>query len=82
MAGPPVRRGERHDTGRSAKEPCQQIGLVVMGMHHVDRLDTHQFAQRAPDRGIERIALADLDVVDTGRRRPAIDTEHRITRVA
>src|SRR5258708_23377631 len=61
---PAVSRRQWQDADAPSEHPGEQIGLVVVRVHHVNSSAPDESCQLAPNPGIQRVALDDLDVID------------------
>ena len=82
VPGPAVGGRQRDDRLDARDEQRQEVALVVVRVNDVDAALADQGPRLAPRARIERVPLADLDVVDGQRSRPLIDVIDLVAQVA
>ena len=79
---PAVHGRQRNRAGRAGERKRDEVRLVIVRVNDVDRARTDDVDERPPDGRIERVPLADLDVLDAQVGRAAVDGEDGIALVA
>ena len=73
---------QRNRAGRAGERKRDEVRLVIVRVNDVDRARTDDVDERPPDGRIERVPLADLDVLDAQVGRAGVDGEGGIALVA